>query len=44
MNKPLAKLLAKVLDQPFPAMYSDAYIWGLIPKHREQIWLIAATK
>lgn len=44
MNKPLVKLLAKVLDQPFPAMYSDAYIWGLIPKHREQIWLIAATK
>jgi hypothetical protein len=44
MNKPLAKLLSKVLGQPFPGMYSDAYIWELLPKHRQQIWLITAPK
>jgi len=44
MNKLFAKLISKVLGQPFPEMYSDAYIFGLLPKHRQQIWLIAAPK
>jgi hypothetical protein len=44
MNKPLAKLLSKVLGQPFPGMYSDAYIFGLLSKQRSQFWLIAAPK
>jgi hypothetical protein len=32
MNKLFAKLISKVLGQPFPEMYSDAYIFGLLPK------------
>lgn len=44
MIKPLAKLLGKLFGQPFPGMYSDAYILGSLPKHRQQLWVIAAPK
>ncbi len=44
MKNLLDRLLSKVLGQPFSRMYSDAYIFGLLPKHRQQIWLITAPK
>lgn len=44
MRKVIAGAAASLFGKPFPGMYSDEYIFALLPKHSKQIWLLTAPK